>query len=257
MTTDRAGKSERHQRILAELRAHATVRIAELAATFSVTTETVRRDLDELSREGLINRTYGGASYSIIHEPDVAARHQQMVQERLRIAARAVELVERDDVLLIDAGSTTEHFARRLAASSLPLTVITNSVVVAATLAQTPTMRVLICPGEFNRREGGAFGAETTHFLGRFYANKAFIGAGGLTPEGVTEVDSSSSWVKRAMLARARDAVLLVDRTKFGARLFEVVCSLHQLTTLVTDTAPPDDLQAALAAAGVRVLVAR
>lgn len=256
MTSGRAGKSERHQKILAELRAHSTVRIAELAAAFSVTTETVRRDLDELSREGLLIRTYGGASYSIIHEPDVTARYQHMVQERMRIAERAVELVERDDVLMIDAGSTTEHFAHRLATRQLPLTVITNSVMVAAAIAQASTMRVLICPGEFNRQEGGSFGTEATHFLARFHANKAFIGAGGLTPEGVTEADSRSSWVKRAMLERARDSVLLVDRSKFGARLFEVVCTLRQLHTLVTDSVPPEDLQASLDAAGVRVLIA-
>jgi DeoR/GlpR family transcriptional regulator of sugar metabolism len=256
MTSRSLRKAERQQQIMLELHARPTVRIAQLAEAFGVATETVRRDLDELSGKGFITRTYGGAVPSIIHEPDLQARHQRMVRERARIAQRAVALVEPDDVVMIDVGSTTTHFARQLSAVPIPFTVITNSVSAAAILAQARAARVLLCPGEFNGHEGGAFGAETVHFLGRFRANKAFIGAGGLTVEGATEVDSQASWVKRAMIERAQRAVLLADHGKFGVRLFEVVCPLERISALVTDREPPSELKAALDACGVSVLVA-
>ncbi|HEY8370900.1 MAG TPA: DeoR/GlpR family DNA-binding transcription regulator [Thermodesulfobacteriota bacterium] len=249
-------KAERQQKIMIELHARPTVRIAELAQAFGVTTETVRRDLDELSDKGFVTRTYGGAAPSIIHEPDLQSRHRRMVWERARIAKRAAALVEPDDVVLIDVGSTTTHFARQLSTLPIPFTAITNSVSAAAALARARGARVLLCPGEYDGREGGVFGVETVNFIGRFRANKAFIGAGGLTTEGPTEVDSQASWVKRAMIERAQRTILLADHGKFGVQLFEVVCPLPRLSALVTDREPPSDLRAALEAGGVSVLVA-
>ena len=102
---------------------------------FQVTTETIRRDLDELSDRGLISRTYGGAApRSLIGEPGVLLRAQANVAERQRIALAATSLVKPGDVVMIDAGSTTAFFAAELAKSSHPLTAITNSLGVARAL---------------------------------------------------------------------------------------------------------------------------
>ena len=111
-------KHERHERILQELKARPTVRILELAEEFGVTTETVRRDVDELSKKGLVDRTYGGAAVTPLgSEPKIDARATVFQEERTRIAKHALRLVAGDDVLMIDAGSTTTEFAARLAAS--------------------------------------------------------------------------------------------------------------------------------------------
>ena len=128
----RLSRSERFERIVAELRASATVRISALADAFGVSTETVRRDIDELSRRGLVDRTYGGAAArAMAREPAVNERHRLLVEERSRIGATAAALVEPGDVLMIDSGSTTTHFARRLAATGSGLTVLTNCIAVA------------------------------------------------------------------------------------------------------------------------------
>ena len=106
-------KQTRQERIIALLRANPTVRVAELARTFDVSTETVRRDLDELGKLGAVNRTYGGAARSSIgHEAAVNQRLQELVSERERIARLACQTVEAGDLIMIDGGSTTIHFAR-------------------------------------------------------------------------------------------------------------------------------------------------
>ena len=114
--TARRGKQERQRRIVAELRANPTVRISSLADEFRVSTETVRRDIDELSGQGLVNRTYGGAAAtSMSREPAFHQRGDTMVAERERIARSAAALIQPGEVIMVDSGATTAHFARRLA----------------------------------------------------------------------------------------------------------------------------------------------
>lgn len=249
-------KPARQAQILAELAASPTVRISHLADVFGVSTETVRRDIDELTRKGLVDRTYGGAAMRPIgRQPDVDARERIAVAERARIGRAAAALVAESDVLMVDSGSTTAQFARALAATGRPVTVITNSLGVAAELAGRAA-RVVLCPGDLSGRERGVYGPETIAFLSRFHADIAFIGASGLTDEGPTEVESRASWVKRTMLDRARRRVLLLDATKFDEAHLEVVCPLARLTDLVTDQPPTGPLGRALAAAGTRLTVA-
>jgi len=253
----RLSPQERHAQILALLRRDGVVRIATLAKTFRVTTETARRDLDELAGAGELHRTYGGAaSRSLIDEPGIGPRGLVHPEERTRIAAAAAGLVDDGDALMIDAGSTTTLFAAALSARNLHLTVVTNCLPVAAALAVADRCRVILCPGDYIARQGGVFGAETTAFLHRFQANKTFIGAGGVDEGGITDADSAGCAVKRAMIGRAERAILLADSAKFGAVQFERVTLLDVFDALVTDRTPPRALAAALREARVAVTVA-
>lgn len=253
----RLTQEERHAQILALLRRDGIVRIATLARMFRVTTETARRDLDELAASGALQRTYGGgASRSLIDEPGLGLRGLVHSQERTRIAAAAAALVDPGDALMIDAGSTTSLFASALAARNLHLTVVTNCLPVANALGSGERCRVVLCPGDYAPRENAVFGAETTAFLRRFRANKTFVGAGGVGLEGVTDADSAGCAVKRAMLERAGRSLLLVDSSKFDVAQFESVAPLSDFDDLVTEAAPPRRLASALRSAGVAVTIA-
>jgi len=105
-------------------------------------------------------------------------------------------------------------------------------------------------------REAGVFGTETIAFLRRFHANKAFIGAGGLSSAGLTDADSAGCAVKRAMLERAERGLLLADSSKFDIVQFELAAPLAAVDDVVTDVAPPRSLAAALKAAGVALRLA-
>jgi DeoR/GlpR family transcriptional regulator of sugar metabolism len=257
-TATRLRKPERQARILAELATTPTIRISTLAGKFAVSDETVRRDLDELGADGLLNRTYGGASISPLGvEPSLNERYHILVHERTRIARCAVELVSPGEVLMIDAGSTTAHFARCIAAELSELTVVTNSLAAATALAASPGIRVIMAPGDYQAREGGVFGPETNGFLSRFVADQCIIGASGLTTAGPTEANSGSAWVKRAMLAQSRRHVLLIDRSKYDQPRLEVVCPLSALDDIVADQAPSRALAKHLAKASVRLHLAK
>ena len=249
-------RHERQEQILAEMRVGAAVRIADLAARFGASTETIRRDLDQLSRRGLINRTYGGGTPCLSLEPGMRERRRLFVEERRRIAMAAAAEVQTGDVVMIDAGATTLHLATELAALNRRIVAITNGLPVADALGRASQIRVVVCPGDLNAPQGATVGPETAQFLSRLNADRAYFGASGLTAEGPTEAESNMAWVKRAMIERAREAVLVADHSKFEVRMLEVVCPLAALGRVVTDQAPGTALETALRAAGVGVVVA-
>lgn len=244
--------------MLALLRREGTVRVATLARTFAVTTETARRDLDELAASGAIKRTYGGAaSRSLIDEPGIDVRRRAHAAKRAVIGVAAARRVEPGDALMIDCGSTTSLFANALAARNLHLTVLTNCVPAARALGTSAHCRVILCPGDYVLREGGVYGPDTLEFIRRFKANRAFIGAGGLTADGVTDADSQSCAVKRAMIERSDRTLLLLDSSKYDLVQFERVCALAAIDELVCDAPPPKRLAASLKRAAVAIAVAR
>jgi len=250
----RLSKRERWDRILARLNSDVTVRISALAEQFGVTTETIRRDIDELTDQGLVSRTYGGAaSRSLTTEPALLQRRERNIAERQKIAELAVDLIEPGDVVMIDAGSTTYQFARALAATPIELTVLTNCLPIAQSLGATPSFRVMMCPGIYVDTENAVFGQEASAFLARFQANKAVIGAGGVSDTSVSDADAEASWIKRRMIERADRTILLLDHSKFDTSLFDTVCVISDVDDLVSDAAPPKPLARALKSAAVHL----
>lgn len=250
----RVGKIERQQQILAELRLTHHVRISELAERFGVSTETVRRDVDALSEQGLLSRAYGGAASSPMGtQPSYGERNEAHLEERERIAACAAMLPQSGEVLMIDAGSTTTEFARRLAVTGRELTVLTNSIPVAGALGSSETISVILCPGDYSPREAAVYGDETVSFLLRFRANRAFIGASGLGVEGLMDANRAASGVKRSMLRQSDERILLVDHSKFNQRMVSIVEPLSAIDAIISDVPPKGALLDALNEAQVRL----
>ncbi|MBT3557499.1 MAG: DeoR/GlpR transcriptional regulator [Rhodospirillales bacterium] len=255
--SDRLSKPQRQERILERLGSDVTVRISTLAEQFDVTTETIRRDIDNLTDKGLVDRTYGGAaSRSLSSEPAMEQRRLKHVAERERIGLHAASLIDPGDVVMIDAGSTTLHFARALASRDIELTVLTNCLPAAYALGPVSRIRVMLCPGEFRETEGGLYGEETVAYLDRFSANKAVISAGGIASDGVTDVDFQASAVKRKMIERATESILLLDHSKYDVRLFSTVCHISQLDSVIVDSPPPRNLGLTIRDARVQLLIA-
>lgn len=255
--TSRLPADERHARILRDLKINPALRVSHLAKAFGVTTETIRRDLDQLNAEGRLARTYGGAAAAPgEREPAFHDRQNRQVDERSRIGAAAAALIKPGETLMIDSGSTTLHFARHLASASSKLTVITNSPAVAATLGVNETLRIILCPGEYDAREGGIFGSHTLEFMQRLRADRLVMGASGLDETGPTEAIAGAASVKRAMMGRVKQTMLLVDATKYGQQHLELICPLPEISDVVVDRKPAPALAAALRKANVTVLVA-
>lgn len=252
----RPSKQDRQSRIVAELRAIPSLRVNDLAARLRVSTETVRRDLAELDKAGLVNRTYGGATSAALHEPGLAVRETLMVTERGWIAEQAMRLVEPGDILMIGSGATTLHFARRLAVGMDHLTVITHSMPIAVALAANLTHKVFILPGEYDGHEGLIHGADTMEAIHRFHAHKAFLGASGLTVEGPNDAGLAAGLVYGAMMRRSAQTIILADHKKFNAPSLTIYGGWSFATTLISDELPSGALAEGMHAARAKVIKA-
>ena len=252
----REPKTHRQARIVAELRSAPAMRVHEMAELLQVSSETVRRDLAELDRRGLISRTYGGAIRPISAEPALSEREMLLVEERKQIAAAAVQCIERNDILMLGGGATTLHFARRLAADAEHLTVITHSFSIAVALGSNLSIKVLVLPGQYDGREGLIFGADTIDALQHFHANKAFLGASGLTEEGPNDASMAAGYIYGAMMKRATEAFVLADHSKFNRPSLTVFGPWGPQVSLITDAECEGPLQSALQLCGSRVIVA-
>lgn len=253
---ERLSKRERHELILREIRTEAAIRVSDLAARLGVSGETIRRDLAELGEAGLLSRTYGGATIRLLtSEPAVAERGLAFVEERSRIGHAAATRVEPGQIVMIDGGSTTYQVARHMAQIARDVVVITNSVSIAAVAGMNPTFRAILCPGTYDTREGSVLGEDTVAYLSRFNANVAILGASTLSVDGPCDAISGAAEVKRTMLQRSSEAILVVDSRKFGRTALETVCGFDDLSEIITDAPPPADIGSAAEAANVRLCV--
>lgn len=248
-------KTARQSRILATLDVAPSLRVAELAQRLGVSTETIRRDLDAMTRAGLLKRTYGGAIRPLGQEPAVIERHAMYVAERQRIARAALPLLRGARVLILGSGSTVVHVAHEVAAKLRDLMVITHSFGVASALAVNPTIKVLMLPGEYHAGEGTVLGGNTLAFLQGLYADCTVLGASGLTEEGPNDALPESAAVYAAMAARAAKTIIVADHSKFNRIFTARYADWPRIAHLVTDMAPQAGLHRALAQAAVEIVI--
>ncbi len=248
-------KSIRQRRILAELEQRPALRVGDLAELLDVSAETIRRDFDELTDQGLVSRTYGGAVRRSSSEPGVNERHRLMVPERERIARAVPPILTGVRTLMIGSGATTVHVARRLAVEFKDLLVIAHSFGVATVLSLNPTITVIIAPGRYNAGEGSTQGAQLLRFLDDYRADWAIIGASGLGVDGPSDALIEEAEIYRAMAARADRLMVVADHSKFLVRFPARYADWSTVDTLVTDRPPAGALAQALTGSNVRVVV--
>jgi DeoR family fructose operon transcriptional repressor len=247
---------ERQQAIVTRARAEGRVDVASLAAALDVTTETVRRDLSTLERQGLLRRVHGGAIpvERLGFEPGLASRDAVMVAEKERIAKAAVAYLPTAGAILLDAGTTTARLAEALPADR-ELTVVTNALPIALALSVRPNLTVITLGGRIRGRTLAAVDPPAVGMLRDLYVDVAFLGTNGVSvARGLTTPDPAEAAVKRAMLAAARERVLLADHTKVGVAQFARFGAVADLDVLVTDSGLDERAAAELEAAGPRVV---
>lgn len=253
---DRLSKADRHQRILAQLAAAPSLRASELAVALQVSGETIRRDLLELNEQGLINRTYGGASRPFAQEASRRDRRAVMIAEREAIAAAVSAMVFPKEVVMLGGGATTYHVARFLSARNRDITVITHDFAAAAALGTNPTIRVLFCAGRLQPGEGYLLGSQTIASINGYEANRAIVGATGVGVRGLYDADEEAGAVYAAMIHRAAEAILVADHSKFDQLAVSICAPWSAIDRFVTDRAPTGALAAAIREAGTDLVVA-
>jgi DeoR family fructose operon transcriptional repressor len=258
---------ERHQKIAELVSARGRVAVNELAELFSITQETVRRDLASLEESGQLRRVHGGAvglDRLTRSELSLSERQGQHLNEKARIAAAAMALVPNTPQasILLDSGTTTAALAERLAGwaplnAGDELLVITNSLPTAASLSTNTHLLLDIVGGRVRGLTSAVVGARATEQLGALRPDIAFIGTNGIHPDfGLSTPDPVEAATKTAMVRAARQVVVLADASKLGSETLVRFATLEEIDTLITTTQPSQELAAALAAAGVEVVLA-
>jgi len=248
--------TQRRQAILAQVREQAAVSAEDLSGQFAVSVETIRRDLRALQGAGLLERVYGGATRPSgrSSEGSFAARSVRNIERKRAIAALAVSLVEPEETIVIDIGTTALEVARALP-TGFRGRVITNSVPAAMELSGRGDIELLLCGGQIRPGDGACSGAHAEAFFAEFYADRSFLGSGGVHPEaGLTDYHPAEVVVRRTIVAHTAKNYVLADSSKLGVIAVRRVCQLDQLTAILTDDAENADACAALAAADVTLL---
>jgi len=236
--------------------------VAELAACFGVSEMTIRRDLEHLEQTGGIERAHGGALRPAnlpapAMEPSFLARRDENAVAKRRIAMAAARLAEPGDVVALDVGSSVTALAESLRLRA-DLGVVTHNLHVVAALAAVETGPDLyVLGGHYRRTEASLCGPNAVNELQQLWLSTAFIGVAGLGPEGLFDYSTEEAEIKRLYRARAQQVCVLCDASKFGRRSLVRVDGLEAIDILVTNAPPRGALATALAAAGVRVIVAQ
>ncbi len=255
--------TERQDLIEKRLNEDGRVSVIELAQSFDVTTETIRRDLAHLEGVGTLRRVHGGAvprERASTTEPSLTDRLQRHGAAKSAIAVRALSALDSSvGSVYFDAGTTTGAVAARLASRSTgsPVEVVTHALTLAQVLAGVPGVSLSVIGGRIRGLTAAAVGSDTVRAIESLRPDVAFLGANGLSAGfGVSTPDPDEAAVKSAIVRAARRVVLVTDAEKLGRELLVSFAPLNAIDVLVTDAAPQPVLADALAEAGVEVWLA-
>lgn len=247
---------QRGRKILSLLEERKYLSVSKLSQMLFVSESTVRRDLDQLARQGLIRRTRGGAL--LVQESQVemplSYKSEDNAEKKRYIADLAVDFVQDDQSLFIDSSSTCISFARRLSEKK-GLTILTNGLVTAHILSENMDVDVYSAPGQVFKKRASIHGAETCEYILRHFADVAFVSCRGLDTEiGASDYSEGDAMVKRCFRKKARQMILLADSSKFNKSFFHQALFFDQIDLLISDKEPPQEIMQKLIEAEVEVL---
>ena len=247
---------ERQKRIEEHLEQREFASLDELSELVDASVSTVRRDLGSLESKGTVRRTHGGAMITnpATDEFAFSARDTHQLTEKEAIGRASAELVEPNQTVIIDAGTTCYHVARHLEGKTPH--VITNSLPVASVFSASTKVEVIVSGGVIYPRLGVLVGPLAVEAFSKIHADVAIMSAGGITLEGVTNSHGLLIEIQRAMIAAARKVILCIDHTKFGRQSISALCGLDGIDVIVTDKAAAADMVKALRKQSLEVILA-
>lgn len=236
---------ERRKRILELLADEKTMSVEKLARAIFVSEPTIRRDLTQMSREGSIKRTRGGASYvnpELVDWP-FSFRQKENIREKTHIASMAARFVQDGDTLFLDSGSTCFCLARELLEKK-DLSILTYGVNNARILAENETFNAQITCGRYMPKRTSIYGYGTIDYIRQFHAKWCFISAPAFHPEkGCFNYDAKEAEIKKAFYDNADHTILLLDHTKVGKTFQYLELSMAQLSVIIYDGPVSHQLQ--------------
>lgn len=253
--------AERRQQIIELVEQRKSVTVAELGARFNVSPATIRRDLSELSKRGMIERAHGGAARRVraateTPEPPLLKRSAIEADEKRRIGRAAADRVRDGETIIISGGTTAAEMVPHLAGRA-NLTVITNAINVMLALAAFPSITVIVPGGVLRHSELTLLGPLGEDAMENLRADKLFLGSSAIHPDyGLSAENFAEARSDQTLMGAAHEIVVLADHTKFGRVATVRVAPLTRIRRLITGRETPPETVSLLREQGIAVELA-
>jgi len=251
----------RFQEILKSLQENGTISVEDLSASLNVSVVTIRRDLDTLEKQGLLNRTHGGAvsGHPMFYEPfkndrSFMAQVEHFADEKRRIGRAAAALVKPGETIAVTPGTTTAEIIRGLPFNA-DLTVVTNTVNIAMELSKRKDVNVFVTGGHLRGDWFSLVGSSAIQSFGNMLIHTLFIGADGLDAHwGASCHNAEEAELNGMLVNRSRRHIAVADHSKLSIVASWRICETSAINTLITDSGATDDMIAPFKEAGVEVV---
>jgi DeoR/GlpR family transcriptional regulator of sugar metabolism len=248
---------QRQARILEEVRRAGGARVSELTLLLGVSDMTIRRDLDQLAADGAIQKVHGGAVLGshVTEEPGFEAKSSLAQPAKQAIATRAAELIEPGTAIALSAGTTTWGLGQHVA--DIPgLTIVTNSTTVADTISSNGHKQTVILTGGVRTPSAALVGPVADATVRSLHFDQLFLGVHGMDSHaGFTTPNLAEAETNRALIARAREVIVVADSSKWGTVGLADFGPLSVADVLITDDGLTAEARAALAEAVGELIV--
>jgi len=247
---------ERQRTILENVKRQRVATVSGLSKLFDVSEMTIRRDLEKLSDQGLIERVHGGvlSIEGTALEPTFHEKETVHIEEKQRIGKMGAFVIKEGDTVCLGPGTTVMEIVRHLGKKRM--TALTNSLNIAYELSAQSTVRLLVIGGELRLGSYAMVGSETEEYLHRFYVDKFFVGVNGFSIEhGLTIPNPSEAAVYRAMMKLSKQTIVVVDHTKLEDVSFVKIADLYQVDKLITDSGVSEEYVQKLRDMDIEVMV--
>jgi DeoR family transcriptional regulator, aga operon transcriptional repressor len=259
-TNDNNDKStvQRRARILDILNSDGQVNIYDLSKLFGVSDVTIRKDLDNLEKKNMLIRARGGAlkTMRVGIDYELSDKKKKFLKEKQLVGKMAAKLIEENDTIILDSGTTTLEVARNLTNFN-DLTIITNAINIAALLGEYDNLRILVPGGNLRKKSFSLIGAQADENFHKYFCDKLFLAVDGFDIEyGLSTPNPDEAHLNKTMITMSKQLIVVTDSSKFTRKSFAFICPVEKVDIVITDQNIPVDIKKKLENMNIKVLVA-
>lgn len=250
--------AKRRSYTLDQLEEQGHVSVNELSEQLSVSSATIRKDLQFLEDQSLLIRTHGGAIAPNRFAFDVSfeKKAQRQKEEKRQIGKAAAEMITDRDTLILDSGTTTLQIARNLNGPS-ELTLATHSLHIALEMLGNSEVKLLLLGGTVRSKSASTVGPYAEQMLRDHSFRKLFLAGDGFDVEhGLTTTEDHEAHLNQLMIESTEKTIVVVDSSKFGRRGLCRICKTSAVDAVITDDGIPDETASKLRERGFQLIIA-
>ena len=251
--------AERRFKIIRLVQKQKVVTTKKLAKLFNTSGMTIRRDLEKLNQDGLLLKTHGGvvANEMATLGPSFAEKEITYLEEKRKIGLVAGEMIERGDIIALNAGTSTFQVAKNIK-ENMDLTVITNAINIGMELAKRDDIKLILTGGTLRERSFALVGTLAEKALASIRVNKVFLGVNGVAVEhGITTADLLEASIDKVMIEIAKEVIVVADHSKIGNVSLAPIVPLSDIDKVITDSGISKTDRGTLEKSGVEVIIAK